>query len=260
MKTLLRQHERMKASNIGGFRLPVQAGILSPYFRANHCPQEIGAGRDLSLNIEIIMARTGIILNYGPGGSQAAVTFTSYQGGAQVSGDVVYFDAFTAVTQEDVAALALAAINAWATTNGYTYTSFIDMTRQSSASSPVESALSLSVQSSTGAVGTQVSATRDAWVLVDGSSSTTANIAGNAAVDLVLEVAPTNSATAGDWVVKGRTGNSQALTLAITLQSVQVMKGQMVAFVPKGYYVKLRQPTATGTASGAFIEGRQVLI
>lgn len=126
--------------------------------------------------------------------------------------------------------------------------------------SPTESILSLSVQSSTGSVGTQISPTRHAWVLVDASSSTTANIAGNAAVDLVLKVAPTNSATAGDWIVKGRTGNSQALTLAIALQSVQVMKGQMIAFVPKGYYVKLRQPTATGTAAGAFIEARQVLI
>lgn len=123
-----------------------------------------------------------------------------------------------------------------------------------------ESALSLSVQTSTGAVGTQVSSTHDSYVMVNTSVSTTATIAGNAAGDLVLEVAPTNSATAGDWVERGRNGNSQTLTLALTLQSVQLVKGQMVAFVPKGYYVKVRSVTGSGSPTYIIVSARKVLI
>lgn len=123
-----------------------------------------------------------------------------------------------------------------------------------------EGSVSLSVQTSTGAVGTQVSANQDALVMVDLSSVTTASIAGNAALDLVLEVAPTNSATAGDWIVKGRLGNSQALSLAITLQSIQTVKGETIAYVPKGYYVKVRSTGATGTTSSAVAEARAILL
>lgn len=125
---------------------------------------------------------------------------------------------------------------------------------------PADSALSLSIQTSTGAVGTQVSATRNAWVAINASVSTTANISGNAAEDLVVEVAPTNSATAGDWVEKARMGNSQALTLAITLQSVQVVKNQMFVFVPAGYYVKVRSTGISGTTSASISSARQTLI
>lgn len=125
---------------------------------------------------------------------------------------------------------------------------------------PADSALSLSIQTSTGAVGTQVSATHNAWVAINASVSTTANISGNAAEDLVVEVAPTNSATAGDWVEKARMGNSQALTLAITLQSVQVVKNQMFVFVPAGYYVKVRSTGISGTTSASISSVRQTLI
>lgn len=124
---------------------------------------------------------------------------------------------------------------------------------------PSESALSLSIQTSTGAVGTQVSATQASWVTIAGQVSTTASIAGNASGDIIVEVAPTNSATAGDWVEKGRIGNSQNLSLAITLQSVQIVKGQVVVFVPAGYYVKARS-SGSGTVSYTLNTVRKVLI
>lgn len=123
---------------------------------------------------------------------------------------------------------------------------------------PVESSLSLSLQTSTGAVGTQVSATKDAWVTITGTVTTTASIAGNAVGSIFVEVAPTNSATAGDWVEKGRIGNSQALSLAITLQSVQAASGSVAAFVPAGYYVKART-SGSGTVSYAINEARQLV-
>lgn len=115
-----------------------------------------------------------------------------------------------------------------------------------------------SIVTGTGATGFQVSATRPAWVWYDLSVVTTASIAGNAAGDIFLEVAPTNSATAGDWVKKGTFGNAQALSLAITLQSVQTTKGQLGTYVPAGYYVKLRS-SGSGTVSYNFLESTEIL-
>lgn len=127
------------------------------------------------------------------------------------------------------------------------------------ASAPAESALSLSTTTGTGATGVVVSTTHDAYVFISGSASTTASIAGNAAEDVIIERAPTNSSTAGDWVEMGRIGNSQALSLAITLQSIQATKSQVCVFVPKGYAIKART-VASGTASATLGAVRQVLI
>lgn len=123
---------------------------------------------------------------------------------------------------------------------------------------PVASALSLSLQTSTGAVGTQVSSTRNSYVMLNGNVSTTASIGGNAAGDIILEVAPTNSATAGDWVEWGRIGNSQTISLALALNSVQVTKGMAVCFVPAGYYVKART-AGSGTVSYILTNAKQIL-
>lgn len=124
---------------------------------------------------------------------------------------------------------------------------------------PVASALSLSLQTGTGAVGTQVSTTRNSYVMLNGVVSTTATIGGASAGDIILEVAPTNSATAGDWVEWGRIGNSQTISLALTLNSVQVTKGMAVCFVPAGSYVKARQ-AGSGTVSYTLSSAKQILV
>lgn len=116
-----------------------------------------------------------------------------------------------------------------------------------------------SLTTSTGATGFQVSATRNSTVRYNVKVTTTASIAGNADGYEVLEVAPTNSATAGDWVEVGRCGNSQALTLAITLQSVQGTTCQLTSDIPAGYYAKLRSVTTTGTVAFAYVSGQEVL-
>lgn len=123
----------------------------------------------------------------------------------------------------------------------------------------VASALSLSLQTSTGAVGTQVSSTRNAYVMLNGVVSTTSTIGGASSGDIILEVAPTNSVTVGDWVEWGRIGNSQTISLALALNSVQVTKGVAVAFVPAGYYVKARQ-AGSGTVSYTLTNAKQILI
>lgn len=116
-----------------------------------------------------------------------------------------------------------------------------------------------SIVTGTGATGFQVSSTRNATVNYNVKITTTASIAGNADGYLTLEVAPTNSATSTDWVEVGRCGNSQALTLAITLQSIQGTTCQLSADLPTGTYAKLRSVTTTGTVSFAYVSGRETL-
>lgn len=116
-----------------------------------------------------------------------------------------------------------------------------------------------SIVTGTGAVGFQVNATRAAEVNYKVSTSTTATIGGASTATVVLEVAPTNSATPGDWKEVGRLSNSQTITLAVALQSVQVLGGNITGYVPAGYYAKLRS-TVTGTGSTSYITGQETLL
>lgn len=118
---------------------------------------------------------------------------------------------------------------------------------------------SRSLTTSTGAAGFQVSATRDAVVGYDVTLSTTATIGGAASSLVLLEIAPTNSATAGDWLEIARLSNTQTITLAAALQSVQGLGGRLSGVVPAGWYAKLRQ-TNTGTASATYNTGQEVLL
>lgn len=116
-----------------------------------------------------------------------------------------------------------------------------------------------SLVTGTGATGFQVSSTRDTSVNYNVTSSTTATIGGASTVTVFLEVAPTNSATAGDWVEISRFSNGQTITLAVALQSVQTAAGNLGGVIPAGYYAKLRTVTS-GTASSAYVSGQEVLI
>lgn len=118
---------------------------------------------------------------------------------------------------------------------------------------------SRSLTTSTGAAGFQVSSTRDAAVNYNVTSSTTATIGGASSITVVLEIAPTNSVTAGDWVEISRFSNGQTITLALALQSVQTGAGSLGGVVPAGYYAKLRT-ISSGTASASYNTGQEVLL
>lgn len=117
-----------------------------------------------------------------------------------------------------------------------------------------------SIVTGTGATGFQVSSTRDAMVTYSTKITTTATIAGGQEGYVVLEIAPTNSATAGDWKEVGRVTNGQALSLALTLQSIQPVSGSLSAIVPAGYYVKVRSVNTTGTPTYSMVSGQEVLL
>lgn len=105
--------------------------------------------------------------------------------------------------------------------------------------------------------GWQIDASRDSDVSYSITTNTTATIGGASTATVVLEVAATNSSTAGDWTEVGRVANSQTITLAIVLQSLQSVAGTVHTMVPAGYFCRLRS-TLTGTSSATFNSGSEI--
>lgn len=107
--------------------------------------------------------------------------------------------------------------------------------------------------------GFQISSARDTLVSYSVSTSTTANIGGSSSASIYLEICSTNSATAANWAAIAEVQNSQAITLALALQSVQTIGTVLSAIVPAGYYARLRS-SGSGTYSASYIAGQEVMI
>lgn len=116
------------------------------------------------------------------------------------------------------------------------------------------------VTTAAAANGWQISSTRNASVFYSVNVNTTATIAGNADGYIVLEVAATNSTTASDWKEVSRTRNGQALSLALTLQSIQNIGGELMNIVPAGYYTRLRSVNVSGTPTYSYVSGQEVTL
>ncbi len=112
------------------------------------------------------------------------------------------------------------------------------------------------VTSTTGQGGVVLDASKNVMVNYSVSTSTTSTIGGSSSVTLFLEVAATNSATAGDWTTIASTSNGQTITLAVALQSVQTSVLNFGAVVEAGKYMRIRY-TTTGTASATYSNGQE---
>lgn len=106
--------------------------------------------------------------------------------------------------------------------------------------------------------GWQISATRNASVFYSVNVNTTATIGGASDGYVVLEIAPTNSATSSDWKEVSRTRNGQTITLALALNSVQNIGSELMNVIPAGYYVRLRSVNVSGTPTYSYISGQEV--
>jgi len=118
---------------------------------------------------------------------------------------------------------------------------------------------SRTIQTSTGAVGWQISATKDSTVRYSVGINTSVSLSGNSSGYVVLEMAPTNSATAGDWVECARVPSGQSGTLVVGLVLNQVGGGMLEANVPAGYYVKLRSVDVAGTPTYTYNSGQKTI-
>lgn len=116
-----------------------------------------------------------------------------------------------------------------------------------------------SIVTGTGATGFQVSSTRDAEVRYSTTIVTTSSIAGSQNGTVVLEIAPTNSATSTDWTEIGRCTNGTSYTLAIAIQGVSTQACQITGYIPSGYYAKIRSVNNSGTPTYTYNSGQEVL-
>lgn len=119
------------------------------------------------------------------------------------------------------------------------------------------SVLSLSLVGS-GATGTQISSTKDSTIRLSCSTSTTSTIGGPSTSIVLLKICATNNASEGSWSSVAILENDQTITLAIALQSIQVLKGQLCSDLPAGWFAKLVN-SGTGTHTEAFISGQQTI-
>lgn len=110
-----------------------------------------------------------------------------------------------------------------------------------------------------GATGTRIHATKDSTVRANCSVSATANIGGPATSVVDMKVCATNSATESDWATVATLETDQTVTLALALNSVQLVKGQLSYDLPGGWYVKLVN-SGTGTHAETFIRAQQTII
>lgn len=119
------------------------------------------------------------------------------------------------------------------------------------------SSLSLSLVG-TGATGTQISSTKDSTIHLNISDSTTSTIGGAAISNVDIKMCATNDSTEANWTTLASIDNEQTITLAIVLQSIQVVKGAITADIPAGYFVKCVN-TGSGTHTETYISGQKTI-
>lgn len=108
--------------------------------------------------------------------------------------------------------------------------------------------------------GFQLSSTRNAKASYSCTIVTSATLVASASGTIVLEIAATNSSTAGDWKEISRFTNGQAFSLAVAIGCTQTIAGVLEGFVPSGYYVRLRSINNSGTPTYTFNSGQEVLL
>lgn len=110
----------------------------------------------------------------------------------------------------------------------------------------------------TGATGTQISSTKASSVHVWLSESVTSSIGGAAIAAINIKMCATNNATEASWTSLGVFEEDQTVTLAIALQSVQVMKGMITFDLPAGWWWKA-ESSGSGTNSEGILGGQQTI-
>lgn len=116
------------------------------------------------------------------------------------------------------------------------------------------------VTTAAAANGWQPSATQNALLSYSVNITTTATIGGASTGYVVLEVCSTNSSVAANWLEVGRVTNSQTITLAIALQSIQIIGGCVACMIPAGYYARLRSVSSSGSPTFTYVSGQEVLM
>lgn len=107
--------------------------------------------------------------------------------------------------------------------------------------------------------GFQISATKDALVSYSVKIATAVQIGVVTNVEgyVSLEIAATNSSTAGDWTEIARTSSGTNIGLALALSSTQTLTNTVNGTVPAGYYARIRSTNVSGTPVYTYITGQE---
>lgn len=108
--------------------------------------------------------------------------------------------------------------------------------------------------------GWQISSTRASLVRYSCTIVTTSTLLGGQQGTIVLEIAATNSSTAGDWIEIGRMTNGQTVSLGLAITLVQTNAMQVDGFVPAGYYARIRSINDSGTPTFTYNSGQETII
>jgi len=115
------------------------------------------------------------------------------------------------------------------------------------------------VTTAAAANGFQVSSTKEADIQYSITIDTSVSLSGNSSGYVVLEICPTNSSTASDWVAVSRTVSGQSGTLVVGLVLNQAGGGQVSCTkVTPGYYARLRSVNVAGTPTYTITAQREV--
>lgn len=262
MNVILQSGQRQVSLVERGFSLPVLAGE-SPYYRITDMAETGRVNHSTLINMAkkvFVLEAYDFQISSDHGNVRVAV-YESTTGNVEFLSDaVVYTSGITTLT-----AFKAAALDSIITTlAGASYTVTADdiiwSVVESEGSRSFNNTPGRSIVTGTGATGFQVSSMRDAFVTYSPKIVTTATIAGGQDGYTVLEIAATNSATAGDWKELGRVENGQTLSLAIALQSIQPVGAPLTGMVPAGWYTKIRSVNVTGTPTFSSVSGQEVLL
>lgn len=246
-------------------RSQFQAGIKSPYFdlpamavcRCPQCQHGSRAGRINILILKIMSTHVDAYIMQPYIGNSNMVAQTAFVSGGSLlelaSGITVSYP--TPFTKSTVIPALESAVQTYATGQDYIIDNLWKLLNPDA--TRTTSSLSLSLVG-TGATGTQISATNDSTIRCNVSTSTTATIGGPSTSLVTLKKCATNDSTEGNWTSVAVFESDQTVTLALILNSVQVVKGQLIADVPAGWYVKLVN-SGSGTHSEAFISGEKTI-
>lgn len=105
----------------------------------------------------------------------------------------------------------------------------------------------------------QISASRPVLVVYSVRITTTVSIGSNQDGDVILEIASDSGFTTNVQTLS-ISQSSQAVTLALALNSVQAQTTALSGFVPTGYYVRLRTVNNTGTPAFLYRSGQEILM
>ena len=102
--------------------------------------------------------------------------------------------------------------------------------------------------------GFQVSTTQYSFVSYCVQIASTLSLSGGQTGTVFLEISPDNSS----WTEVTRFVNGNTGSLTVGLNTTQTIASQLSAYIPKGYYVRLRQ-TSSGTPTITYISGQETL-